>query len=365
MSEILFNPQESRMKFDPFASMIAGGLLLLYLALCLFSWKSRRQTASLQFSMVSHLQAAGRPWKVRLTGILPVLRFTAILFLLIAFARPQKGLEVIKTAREGIAIQMVIDRSSSMKEPLTFHGQEADRLDVVKLVLKDFIKGDGKTLKGRANDMIGLNSFAGFVEENSPLTLDHNTLVSFAKTITPANRIEDGTMIGDALYYSTLRLISVDELLRKAAEQENDYEIKSKIIILLTDGQQTRGGMNPVKAAEFARDNGIKVYTIAITSDERYQRQNGLFGQFFSLMNTQLDTSMLEEVAAITGGMFAKASSGEALVEIYRQIDQMEKSQFEEAFTTYKELFPLFVTIGLSLLLLEWTLSQTLLRKIP
>lgn len=353
------------MKFDTYTLLFSGMFFIVFLVLMIIRYKKKRFNPHITFSDILKIQQTEPGWRVKLHWIPTFLRVLAILMFLIAFSRPQKGLEVIRTSREGIAIQMVIDRSSSMTKPLTYRNEESDRLSVVKKVFEEFIKGNGAELKGRGNDMIGLNSFAGFVEENSPLTLDHQTLVSFAKTITPASRIEDGTMIGDAIYYSVLRLISVDELLRKAAEKNNDYEIKSKIIILLTDGQQTRGGMSPTEAAQFAADNGIKIYTIAITSDQSYTRRDTLFGQFFSLMDQTLDTSLLEEVARITGGLFAKASSGEALVKVYEQIDQLEKSEFEEKFTTYKELFPYFVAMGLVLLVLELLLVNTVFRTIP
>ncbi len=260
---------------------------------------------------------------------------------------------------------MIIDRSSSMLEPLDYEGEELDRLEVVKRVFKAFILGDRNQLAGRRNDMIGLTSFAGFVEENAPLTLDHNSLVNFARIIRPAARIEDGTMIGDAVYYAVLRLIAVDELLKKAGQKNNEYRVKSKVIILLTDGQQTQGGMNPITAAEFAKENNIKVYTIAITASDAYKRTDSVFGQFFSFGQGQVDTRVLEKTASITGGIFAKASSGEALLQIYQKIDALEKSRFEERFTTYKEHFKTFVYIALFLLLFEITLSQTVFRKIP
>ncbi len=353
------------MKFDFFALSIAGGGFLIFILLLILTQTRRKSVATLRYSGIDHLRAAGFSWRVRFRRVLLLLRLSAILLFLIAFARPQKGLEMIRTSKEGIAIQMVIDRSSSMKNPMAYKGKESDRLDVVKEVLEVFLKGNEGELKGRIDDMVGLSSFAGFVEENAPLTLDHNTLISFARTIRPASRIEDGTMIGDAIYYSTLRLISVDELLQNADEKDNEYEVKSKIIILLTDGQQTRGGKDPVEASEFAKENGIKIYTIAIVSEGNYKQQNSIFGQFFSLMDNRLDTSLLERVAEITGGKFAKATSGESLVKIYEQIDQLEKSKFNESFTTYKEIFPLFVTIGFCLLILEQILSQTLFRKIP
>lgn len=353
------------MNIDPRLAAVSGGIFLLFIIIYAWQEKSNRQRAALQFSNTNQLREAGRSWRVRLRWIPSLLRILALAFLLIGFLRPQQGLETIRTAREGIAIQMVIDRSSSMKEPLSYQGEELNRLEVVKRVFQKFIQGDEDQLAGRPADMIGLTSFAGFVEENAPLTLDHESLVNFARTIRPAVRIEDGTMIGDAIYFATLRLISVDELLRKAGEKEQDYKIKSKIIIILTDGQQTRGGMHPQEAAAFSRDNDIKVYTIAITSDSRYSRKDSLFGQFFSLMDGQLDTSLLEQVASMTGGTFTRASSGEELLQIYSKIDELEKSKFEERFTTYKERFPLFVIMGLLLITAELILSLTLFRKIP
>lgn len=353
------------MKIDPVLAAVTAGICLFFVIVFLWQKRSGRLSAALRFSNVHQLKAAGRSWRVRFRWTLHLLRMLAIAFLLFGFLRPQKGLEVVRSAREGIAIQMVIDRSSSMKEELSYRGQELDRLEVVKRAFKAFILGDKDQLPGRPADMIGLSSFAGFVEENAPLTLDHATLVNLARTIRPASRIEDGTMIGDAIYFATLRLISVDELLRKAGEKDKDYRIKSKIIIILTDGQQTRGGMNPLEAARFSRDNDIKVYTIAITSDSQYARKDSLFGGVFSLLDRRLDTTLLEQVASITGGLFARVSSGEQLLGIYQKIDQLEKSKFEERFTTYKEQFPLFVTIGLSLFLLELFLSLTLFRKIP
>lgn len=353
------------MNFDLFASGIAGIALVIYLVLFIRQRIRKNRTATIRYSGIEALANSSSGWRVRFYWIPVLLRISAIILLLIAFTRPQKGLETVRTAREGIAIQMVLDRSSSMLQPLSFRGKESDRLEVVKSVMEEFILGNDKELEGRHNDMIGLISFAGFVEENSPLTFDHRTLVSFARTIRPAGKIEDGTMIGDAIYYTSLRLISADEFLGNSEKSPEDYTIKSKIIILLTDGQQTRGGMHPVEAAEFAAENDIKIYTIAITGDQNYSRKDSVFGSFFSMTSPRLDTSILEEVARKTGGLFGKATSGDALLELYRQIDRLEKSQFEESYTTYKEIFPTFVGIALILLLIEIVLSHTVFRKIP
>jgi len=353
------------MKFDLYSAIIAVTVLILFLLLQAWRKKGGKHRAAIRFSSFMIVNEAGKSWRIRFRWIPGALRLAALVFFLIGFARPQKGLEVIQTAKEGIAIQMVIDRSSSMKAPLTFAGRESDRLAVVKQVLEKFILGNQDELKGRRNDMIGLISFAGYVEENAPLTLDHGNLVSFARTIPLATRLEDGTMIGDALYYSTLRLVGVDELLKKSSKKNDDFKVKSKVIILLTDGQQTRGGKNPIEAAHFAKENDIKVYTIAIVDSSNYRRQDSPFGQFFSLLNRPVDTSIVEEIASITGGKFAKADSGEALLKIYQQIDELEKTAFDESFTTYKENFTYFVFIGLFLIIAELILSQTLFRKIP
>lgn len=353
------------MKFDLFASLVGTFVLILYMGILFFRRKGKGGSTALKFSSTYQISLTAISWRAKYRWILHLLRFFTLIVLLIAFARPQEGTEIIKTAKEGIAIQMVIDRSSSMRKEMKYEGQMLPRLEVVKKIFEKFVLGDKSKLNGRNNDMIGLMSFAGFTEENTPLTLDHQSLVNFSNTIVPASQIEDGTMIGDALYYSTLRLISLEDILNKGRENRDLYKVQSKIIILLTDGQQTRGGMSPVEAAEFAKKNGIKVYTIAITSDSAYRKQNSIFGGFFSLAGRELDTSLLENVATITNGIFAKASSGEALLDIYSNIDTLEKSSFEERFTTYKEQYPLFVIIGLSLLVLELFLAQTVFRKIP
>ncbi len=353
------------MEFDSVSAIVAGGVLLLLLSLRFWLMLGKEQTAAMRFSSTKQLASAGGSWRVRYRWIPKLLRLAAIVLLLIAFSRPRMGLETIRTAKEGVAIQMVIDRSSSMQEPLEYKGAELDRLEVVKLVFREFVLGNESGLTGRGSDMIGLTSFAGFVEENAPLTLDHQSVVSFARTIRPAVRFEDGTMIGDAIHYAALRLVAVDKLLEKAGNRNNDYKVNSKIMILLTDGRQTRGGTNPLEAARFARENDIKVYTIAIADNRAYRRNDSIFGRFFSLGLQQADTTLLEQVAEITGGLFAKASSGEALAKIYEQIDRLEKTRFEEKFTTFREQFKVFVSFAFTLLLLDIGLSQTLFRKIP
>lgn len=358
---------ERQMEFNITEAIISGVLFTLYIWVYIFRYKRKKITAPLLFSNTTHFTATGKTWRVRFSFIPTALRIIAILFLLIGFSRPRLGTEVIKTAREGIAIQMVVDRSSSMTQNIQYNGEESTRLEVVKKVFEKFILGDNDTLKGRPNDMIGLSSFAGFVDENAPLSLDHQSVVNLARTVQPAIRTEDGTMIGDAIYYAALRLVAVEQLLQKNTTKTANapYSIKSKIMILLTDGEQTRGGFDPIEAAKFAKKHNIKVYTIAITDDQASPKSSSIFGSFFSNINREVDTRFLQTAAKITGGLFEKASSGEALENIYQKIDKMEKSHFDEQFTTYKEQFPLFIYAALFVLLFELLLRQVVFRKLP
>jgi len=294
------------------------------------------------------LAAQGLPW----------LRLLVVMLLGLALSRPQFGQETVQTHQPGKAILMVLDRSSSMLDPMIFQGAEHTRLAVVKQVFEDFVSGSAG-LAGRPNDRIGLITFAGFVDEVSPLTLDHQSLVHFVRSIQPAQRFEDGTMIGDALTQASLRMVAYQGLLGHNGKEALD--LKSKIVILLTDGQQSRGGIDLATAAKTAQENGAKVYTIAIVGEA----PTGGFGSFFKFNNPFLDTSLIEEVARVTGGAFFKVTTGEALSKVYAQIDQLEKTEFEEKRVVYQEKYRWFLLPGVLLLALELGLRFGPLRQLP
>ncbi|OGG99723.1 MAG: hypothetical protein A2600_13945 [Candidatus Lambdaproteobacteria bacterium RIFOXYD1_FULL_56_27] len=337
------------------------GLMFFTVYLGLFLWGLRRpQGPALKLADPSALRSAKPSRKVRAAQTLPWLRLVAVALVALSLARPQVMEQAVKTQTEGVAILMVLDRSSSMLDPMLYEGQEMPRLQVVKQVFGDFILGTPKGLPGRGADLIGLMTFSGFVDEISPLTRDHQSLVHFAQGLQVAQRYEDGTMIGDAIAQSTLRMIAYQGML--GHEGKGERELKSKILILLTDGQQTPGGTDPLEAAKTAAANGIKLYSIAIVGEPP---QFGGLGSFFRLNNPFLDTSMIEEAARITGGAFFKATTGESLRKVYQEIDRLEKSQFEERQVTYKERFAWFLVPALGLLLLEFILSFGPLRKLP
>lgn len=353
------------MEWNSLQATIAVIVFLIYLLLIIGKSIWFRTSSYIRFSRITETVRKGGSWRIYARKALPLVRLITIAFLLLALSGIRFGQELKRVAETGVAMHMLIDRSSSMGRKMLYDGQESNRLGVVKQVFTEFILGDEKGFKGRHGDMIALSSFAGFVEHNAPLTLDHVNLVDFARGIRLAQRIEDGTMIGDAIYSSALRMIASDKLLKEEEQLKENYKIASKLIILLTDGEQTRGGMSPIEAALFAKENGIKVYTIAIVDDSDYQEKNGFFGSFFSFGKRQVDTTLLEKVAELTGGQFAKADSGESLHTIYSSIDKLEKTEFTEHFTTYQEMFPLFVMLALGFLFMELIIRYLIAPKLP
>lgn len=355
------------MEFVSFYLLIALAVFALFAPLMLVFYRSRRRTATIRFSNTAgiHKAASGGARK-KTRHLVPVLRLIAVALFLTAFARPRSGEEITDVHTRGVAIQMVLDRSGSMAEKFsTGTGGSVTRLDGVKKVFTDFVMG-GSGFAGRPADMIGLTSFARFVEENCPLTLDHDNLAGFVESTVLASGAEDGTAIGDAVYHASLGLIAAEDLLEEAAVAGEEYEIESRVIILLSDGRQNAGKFTPEEAAQFASENGIKVYTIAVGGRDSFKSVDRLLGgafQFFT--GERIDTRPLEQVAAATGGKFAKAESASELKRIYERIDELEKTPFHHKFVRYKEHFQLFAGAGLLLILIEQLLAATWLRRIP
>ena len=334
-------------------------------------FRSRRR-GTVKFSSLQTVRRVPHTLKHRLRHIPMAVRLLVIAFLLVGFARPRIPHRKSIISTEGVAIQMVIDRSSSMREDMRFEGRTASRFDVVRKVFTDFVVGDKRRkLEGRPSDLLGLTSFALYPEENCPLTLDHKNLVAFMENIEPValpytvgRRTyappDDGTAIGDATYHAVLHLINAEEALEKHARSEKNYRIKSKIVILLTDGQQNAGDYRPVDAARVAKDNNIKIYSIAVVPEEDFSPRS-----FFS--EGILDTREIQAAAEITGGKFYRATDGESLIQIYREINKLEKSTFSERVADYEEQFQSWwaVPMGLILLTTEILLRNTIFRRIP
>jgi Ca-activated chloride channel family protein len=343
------------MKFhDPF-------LLLLLLAvpvLLYFLLRDRRQSGAIRFSSVAPVLSVKPSLRLRLASLPLYLRSAAVVLLIFSLARPQRGREPIKKTGEGVAIEMVVDRSGSMRTNMDYRGEEQSRFEVVKEVFEDFVSGDGKELDGRENDLIGVVAFARYPDTISPLTLAHDTVLGLLEDIDIVRQSSmDGTAIGEAVSLAAARLKTAEDELQ-GAEKDSKYRIKSKLIILLTDGENNAGERTPEQATELAREWGIKIYTIGIGDSGR--------STYSSRVTGSTRFSMLHDMAARTGGIFRPADSETSLRAVYEEIDSLERSEFQSLqYLSYRELFPPFALGALALLVLEMVLSGTFLRKLP
>ena len=345
-------------------------LALLPLAWLLRSRRPGKKRGAIRFSWTKNAANAGRSLRQRLGFIPGALRILAIVLIVTAIARPQKGLEKIRDLNKGIAIEMVVDRSSSMGAEMVYEGQRMTRLDVVKKVFETFVLGDGDDLKGRGSDLVGMIAFARYADTVCPMTLAHGALPRFLETVHLAKprTDEDGTAIGDAVALAAARLKTAEDVMaRQAPDRTDRYNIESKVMILLTDGQQTAGERDPIAAAKLAKEWGIKVYTIAVGGGEAIQARDTIFGSFLSGMRgQQMDTRTLRAIAEETGGRFFEARNAESLKDVYAAIDELERSEIESIrFMDYKELFLPFALAALLAVALEIGLNCTVFRKIP
>jgi Ca-activated chloride channel family protein len=290
---------------------------------------------------------------------------------IVSLARPREGQQQTIIESEGIAIQMVVDRSGSMQAmDFQIDGEHVDRLTAVKNVAGKFVSGGGELL-GRYSDLIGLISFAGFADAITPPTLDHGFLLNALNQTEIVNQqSEDGTAIGDAIALAVEKLNSLDA--------KQDEKVKSKIIILLTDGENTAGEFLPVEAAEIAQAVGIKIYTIGIGT--KGQAPFPVIDPFsgrkmIRWMQVNVDEATLKEVAKKTAGKFFRATDTDTLENVYREIDQLEKSKVEtNHFVDFTELavqpfrmgswqLPPLLMAAFACLWLRVLLQQTWLRE--
>jgi len=348
---------------SPWAFLLLGLIpLLIFLRRIIF------KSGSIRFSSTSNAAKAGRSLRQRFFAFPFFLRLLVFVCLTIAIARPQTGREQIRDISKGVAIEMVVDRSGSMAAEMEYKGLKMNRLEVVKEVFKDFALGDSRGLSGRSNDLIGMISFARYPDTICPLTLAHGALPPFLESVKLVQiREEDGTNIGDALALAAARLKTADETLAKQnPDQKKTYKIKSKIIILLSDGENNCGKRDPIQAAELAKKWGIKIYTIAIGSGEAVTSIQTPFGVYKVPSGHKVDTRTLETVAEKTGGFFRRADDAKSLHAIYEEIDKMEKSEVESVrFVDYRESFLPFALAAILLLGCEIILINTTFRKIP
>jgi len=320
-------------------------LILLPLALV---WRGRSgPVAAVQYSSVALARQVARQTRSRAGRWVWWLPIVAAALMILGLARPQLGRGRADVPASGIDIMLALDVSGSMQAlDFKLHGQPANRIDVVKSVVSQFISE-------RPNDRLGIVAFAGLPYLVSPLTLDHDWLQQNLDRVQVAG-VEDGTAIGSAIAACANRL--------------RGTPAKSKVIVLLTDGMNNSGKISPLAAAEAAKTLGIKVYTIAagVRGEAPIPVKDESGNTQLVMAQVDVDETTLRQIAAETGAKFYRATDTDSLKEIYAQINGLEKTkQIARGFARYQELFGWAVIPALGLLGLAFTLEQTRYRRLP
>jgi Ca-activated chloride channel family protein len=335
--------------------------------------------AAVRFSSLAAFRSCWISWRIRLRPVLIAARLVCLALLIVALARPRKGTVLSEVSAEGIAIEAVVDRSGSMRAEMDYEGRKLTRLETVKEVLADFIRGDDRRFEGRAGDLIGLVTFARYSDTVCPLVHSHHVLLEFLKqTRNVELESEDGTAIGDALALAAARLKKAEEEIARrraqldltggdpnASTNTADFRIKSKIIVLLTDGRHNAGDYVPMAAADLARQWGIKIYTIGIGGGQSFTTVQTPFGTMRVPAQDDLDEGLLKAVAEKTGGFYSRADDAEALVQVVEKINTLEKTSVKSQVIQYAECFQWWTWPALAVLLAEILASCTVFRKIP
>ena len=363
-------------------------LLLIPLVLLVVLMVRRRSQAAVLFSDVSMLRSLPVTMALRVKRALPWLWFAGLALLIVALARPQQGREEFRIRTEGIAIEMCIDRSGSMQAmDFDIDGQRVDRLTAVKDVFHEFVSGekmpladdgkpDGKKgrpgdgrLAGRPDDQIGLIAFGGYANAKCPLTLDHGALLSVLDTVKIPQPIynSNGEVINERLLQEEMAT-AIGDALALAVDRLKDVKAKSKVIILLSDGESNAGVLEPAEAAEAAKAYGIKVYTIGVgsTGEAPFPTVDALGRKRLVRGNVKLDEETLKMIAETTGGEYFNATNTAALEKVYEEIDKLEKSETKgRLYTKYGELYRAALWPGLASILLVVMLCTTRFRSLP
>ena len=307
----------------------------------------KQDLPSFRFSTGDLVREMKPTMKIALHKGMILFRVAALILIVAALSRPQQMLEESKITSEGIDIVLALDTSTSMlAEDFKLGGQRANRLEVVKNVVREFISN-------RHSDRIGIVAFASRAYTVSPLTLDYGWLMQNLERV-KIGMIEDGTAIGSGMSSALNRL--------------KDTVAKEKVVILLTDGRNNAGKISPFTAAEVAGALNIKIYTIGAGTKglAPYPAEDFFGNRIYRQVKIEIDEESLQKIAQKTGARYFRATDTKSLRNIYEEIDKLEKTSIEErGYTEYRELFHLFLIPGLVLLMLEIILRNTVLRRIP
>jgi Ca-activated chloride channel family protein len=322
-------------------------LLLLLLILPFVIWRYwrrlRRGEGSLQFASTIALKGIRPSRTVYLRHLLFGMSILALILTIVAMARPQEGIREEEVLTEGIDIIIALDASGSMAAE---DFEPRNRLFVAKLVVKRFVEG-------LRHDRAGLVVFAAKAFTRCPLTLDYGVLLNVLDN-TELGTIEDGTAIGTALATCLNRL--------------RESKARSKVIILVTDGVNNRGEIQPADAAEIARTLGVKIYTVGVGSSgtARFPVNDPVYGKIYADLEVEIDEPSLKEIAARTGGLYYRATDRPSLERIFENIGRLEKTKFAvKTYTHYNERYAVFLFPALILVLAGTIAGFTRFNKIP
>ncbi|HET9418954.1 MAG TPA: VWA domain-containing protein [Chthoniobacterales bacterium] len=337
-------------------SFVRPWLLLLLLAIPLLAYLlgKRGPAAALTFSSTASLRAIGKQSAARAGKFLRALVFAALAFFVVALARPQLGKTLTEIEASGIDIMLVLDVSGSMLiKDFTIGGEEATRVDAIREVTRKFIEG-------RPNDRIGIIAFGGRPYVVSPMTLDHDWLLQNLDRVR-IGLVEDGTAIGSAMAVAANRL--------------NDKHSKSRVIVLLTDGENNAGKISPETAAEAIKALHLHFYAIGagingIAPVPVFTARGPLTDTdgniLYENQPVRFNEAGLRQVANIADGKFFRATDTKSLQRIYDDIDKLEKTTVNvKKYQQYRDLFPLCIMSGAGLLVGQILLSQTIWKKLP
>jgi len=318
----------------------ANWYILLLIPAILYIFLKQKHKASIKFSSVQILRSAGmkKTFKHKIGRYLIALSFV---FFLIALARPQSPKPITPGDEKGIDIAMILDVSESMQS-VDF---EPNRLEVARDTIENFVDE-------RYQDRIALVVFAGTAYSKVPLTLDHNVIQESLCSVNTDSVSDDGTAIGMAISVGINRL--------------KNSEAQSKVMILVTDGDNNAGSISPSTASQLAKDLGIKIYTIGVGSDETIMPVDYFGKTVYQSYEGGLNEPLLKEIAQTTDGAYYRAKDSEALKKVFDEINNLEKTAFEQdQFRVYDELGFLFIKIGLITILLGLFLDRYYYIQIP
>ncbi len=317
------------------------GLLLVPLLAYWYFRKQRSISSDVRYSTLGAFGGTRPTLRERLRHTPVALRLLTLAVLIVALARPQLTSKGENVYAEGIDIALLLDISGSMLA----EDFQPNRIQAAKDVAQSFVEG-------RTNDRIGLVIFAGQSFTQCPMTLDYRVLRTMLRQVKPG-MVEDGTAIGMAIAQGVNRL--------------KDSKAKSKVMILLTDGVNNRGEIDPLTAASIAQTFGIRIYTVGVgTVGEAPYPVQTPFGVRYQNIPVDVDEKTLKAIADMTGGKFYRATNNRALKEIYSEIDKLEKTRVEvKSYRSYADTFVPWAAAGLVMLLLEVVLTGTYLRKLP